>query len=160
MLYSFIFKILRQSLAKLRHIGPGSRKQYKSVSEEIDSSRRLEIYHQEVRECREEFIAEAERDRVLLTDILKIWKNIKHLRKSNKYQNTSVKLIIKKEETDKEDEEEKRKEELEEEVKEVLEEYEENYINKMKKYEKEINEWKAAHKKRVSKCTNECFLFR
>lgn len=140
--------ILRQSLAKLSQIGPPSRKQYKSVSEEIDSTRRIEIYRQEIRECREEFITEAERDRILLTDILKIWKNIKHLRKKNKYQSTSVKLIIKKEETNKEDEEEKRKEELEEDVKEVLEEYEEKYVKKMKKYEKEITEWKASHKKR------------
>lgn len=81
--------------------------------------------------------------------ILKTWKNIKNLRKKNKYQSTALKLVIKKEEVDKEEEEEKRKVELEEEMKEILEEYDEDFAKKMKKYEKEMAEWKAAHKKRV-----------
>ncbi|XP_042214850.1 coiled-coil and C2 domain-containing protein 2A-like [Homarus americanus] len=140
--------VLRQSLAKLRQIRPESKRQHKSVHEEIDSVRRLEIYRQEIRECREEFIAEAERDRVLLTNILKLWKNIKHLRRGNKYHSTAHKLIIKKEDVSKEDEEERRKEELEEEVKELLEVYEEDYTKKMTKYEKAITEWKTARKKR------------
>ncbi|XP_045591878.2 coiled-coil and C2 domain-containing protein 2A isoform X1 [Procambarus clarkii] len=140
--------VLRQSLAKLRQIKPNSRRQYKSVNEEIDSVRRLEIYRQEIRDCREEFNTEAERDRILLANILKIWKNIKHVRRSNKYYSTSLKLIIRKENVNKEDEEERRKEELEEEFKELLEEYEEDYEKKMKKYEKEMTEWKATHKKK------------
>ncbi|XP_053631071.2 coiled-coil and C2 domain-containing protein 2A isoform X2 [Cherax quadricarinatus] len=140
--------VLRQSLAKLRQIRPDSKRHYKTVHEEIDSTRRLEIYRKEIHDCYEEFVAEAERDRILLANILKIWKSIKHLRRSNKYYSTSLKLIIKKEDVNKEDEEEKRKEELEEEVKELLEEYEEEYTKKMKKYERKMTEWKAAHKKR------------
>ncbi|XP_027211413.2 coiled-coil and C2 domain-containing protein 2A [Penaeus vannamei] len=139
--------VLRQALAKLHHIAPG-RKHHRSVHDEIDTARRLEIYRQEIKECREEFIAEAEKDRNLLMSILKTWKNIKNLRKKNKYQSTALKLVIKKEEVDKEEEEEKRKVELEEEMKEILEEYDEDFAKKIKKYEKEMAEWKAAHKKR------------
>lgn len=144
-----IFQVLRQSRGKLRQTGLKSQRHHRSVHEEIDSTRRLDIYRQEIQECREEFSAEARRDRLLLTNILKLWKSIKHLRRSNKYTSTSLKLLIKKEEVNKEDEEERRKEELAEEVREVLEEHEEEYTSKMKKYEEEMAEWKIVHKKRV-----------
>lgn len=146
---SKLFQVLRQSCGKLHQMEKGSRKSHRSVHEEIDVTRRLEIYRREIRECREEYSAEVRRDRDLLFNILKLWKSIKHLRRSKKCTNCTVKLVIKKEEVNKEEEEEKRKEELEEEVREVLEEHEEEYASKMRSYEEELREWKTAHKKRV-----------
>ncbi|CAL4135943.1 unnamed protein product [Meganyctiphanes norvegica] len=142
-------KVLREALSKLRQIGHrSSRIQRKTVHEEIDSTRRLEIYRNEIRECRENCFLEAEQDRSLLLSILKDWKDLKTVRQKNGYHSTSLKIVIKKEETDKEIDEEKWHEDLQEEVKERIQEYEDNYTLLSKTYEKELSEWKEQHKQR------------
>lgn len=118
---------------------------------ELDTVRRLEIYRREVKACREEANTEAEKDRELLTGLLRLWRSIKDLRRASRVHATSVRLLIRKEEVEQAEEEEKRKVELEEEVREVLEERQQEYEVLSKRYEKEIAAWKSEHKKRVSR---------
>lgn len=93
---------------------------------------------------------EAEKDRQLLTGLLRTWRSIKDLRHTSRVHATSIRLLIRKEEGDQAEEEEQRKVELEEEVREVLEERQQEYEAQSKRYEKELAKWKAEHKKRVS----------
>lgn len=101
--------------------------------------------------CREEANVEAEKDRELLTGLLRIWRSIKDLRHSSRVHATSIRLLIRREELDHAEEEEQRKRELEEEVREVLEERQQEYEAQSKRYEKEMAEWRIEHKKRVSR---------
>ncbi|XP_063875385.1 coiled-coil and C2 domain-containing protein 2A-like isoform X2 [Scylla paramamosain] len=147
--------VLRQSLAKLREAGDTTNQlsqslqpRHKTAREELDVARRLEIYRREVKACREEANVEAEKDRQLLTGLLRTWRSIKDLRHSSRVHATSIRLLIRKEEGDRAEEEEQRKVELEEEVREVLEERQQEYEAQSKRYEKELAEWKAEHKKR------------
>ncbi|KAK4315922.1 hypothetical protein Pmani_012883 [Petrolisthes manimaculis] len=143
-------QVLRQAKAKLvrRAEKSGSSGQKdKSIQAEIDRTRRLEIYREEILECREEARVEAERDRELLTTILKTWNEVKQVRRASRFHTTPYKLLIHRLETDRAQEEEQRKVELEAEVREVLEEREEEYTAKRKVYEEELKEWKEAHRK-------------
>lgn len=128
-----------------------SQQHRKTAREELDAVRRLEIYRREVKSCREEANAAAEKDRELLTGLLRVWRSIKELRRSSRVHSTSIRLLIRKEEVDQAKEEEWRKVELEEEVKEILEERQQEYEAQSKRYEKEIATWKCNYKKRVSK---------
>ena len=113
-------------------------------------ARRLEIYRREVKACREEANLESEKDRQLVTGLLRTWRSIKDLRHSSRVHATSIRLLIRKEEREIAEEEEQRKDELQEEVKEVLEERQQEYEAQSKRYEKELTEWRTEHKRRVS----------
>lgn len=144
--------MLRQAKAKLVHQAEksgSSRQGNKSIQAEIDRTRRLEIYRQEILECREEARVEAERDRELLAAILKTWSEVKQVRRASRFHSTPHKLLIHRLETDRAQEEEQRKAELEAEVREVLEEREKEYAAKRKVYEDDMKTWKEAHRKRV-----------
>lgn len=143
--------MLRQAKAKLVHQAEksGSSRQGNKIQAEIDRTRRLEIYRQEILECREEARVEAERDRELLAAILKTWSEVKQVRRASRFHSTPYKLLIHRLETDRAQEEEQRKAELEAEVKEVLEEREKEYAAKRKVYEEELKKWKETHRKRV-----------
>ncbi|XP_068212365.1 coiled-coil and C2 domain-containing protein 2A-like isoform X2 [Palaemon carinicauda] len=140
--------VVREAFAKIENSEVRRSQQSRSVRDEMDIAQRRNIYQKEIRECREEYNSEAEKDRVLLMDILKVWKNIKDLRKRNKYHTTPLKLIIKKEEVNKEEEEEQRKEELRQDMAEVLREHEIAFEKDMQKYKQVLTEWKAAYKKK------------
>ncbi|KAK7072356.1 Coiled-coil and C2 domain-containing protein 2A [Halocaridina rubra] len=140
--------VLRHAYAKLLESDPRTRGFHGSVHDEIDVTQRLDIYRKEIRSCRDEYNIEAEKDRVLLTNMLRVWKDIKNLRKKNKFSCTSLKLIIKKEEVEKEEEEEERKEELRQDTKETLTELEAEYEKNLEKYKKTLATWKAAYKKK------------
>lgn len=145
-------QVLRQAKTKLvrqAEKSGSSGQGNKSIQAEIDRTRRLEIYRQEILECREEARVEAERDRELLTAILKTWGEMKQVRRASRFHSTPYKLLIHRLETDRAQEEEQRKVELEAEVREVLEEREEEYAAKRKVYEEELKKWKEVHRKRV-----------
>ncbi|XP_066945130.1 coiled-coil and C2 domain-containing protein 2A isoform X2 [Macrobrachium rosenbergii] len=140
--------VVREAFAKIEHSDVRGKHHPRSVRDEMDITQRRSIYQKEIRECREEYNLEAERDRILLMDILKVWKNMKDLRKKNKYHSTPLKLIIKKEEVNREEEEEQRKEELRQDMAEILREHEIAFEKDMKKYKQDLAEWKAAYKKK------------
>ncbi|XP_050733212.1 coiled-coil and C2 domain-containing protein 2A-like [Eriocheir sinensis] len=142
--------VLRQSLAKLRKTEPSDQTQQRprTARDELGTTRRLEIYRREVKACREEANAEAERDRELVTRLLRVWKSIKELRRSSRVHATSIRLLIRKEEVEQVEEEEQRKVELEEEVREVLEERQLEFDVQSKRYEREMVAWRTEHRKR------------
>ena len=64
------------------------------IQDEIDNTRRKSIYRHEIKECRQQYEIEATKDRQMLAFIIKNWRDLKKLRKKNKYQSTSLKLIF------------------------------------------------------------------
>ncbi|XP_044269143.1 coiled-coil and C2 domain-containing protein 2A [Tribolium madens] len=67
---------------------------------------KMEAYKRDIRTLQEQVFEEGRKERNRTKEILKTWKAIKNMRENNNYSNTSLKLIIKKEnvnyETDKE----------------------------------------------------------
>ena len=64
------------------------------VHDEIDNTRRKNIYRREIKECRQQYEIEAKKDREILAFILHQWRELKELRQEQGFQSTPVKLII------------------------------------------------------------------
>ncbi|XP_076029366.1 coiled-coil and C2 domain containing 2A [Oratosquilla oratoria] len=143
---------LRQAMSNLLQINPRgmSRRGTQSlIKAEIDHKRRLELYSQEIRVCREQFLYEAEKDRNLLANVLKLWKELKDMRAKHNYCCTSTHLNIKKKEVEDIEMAKKMwKEGLRIEMRECLKEYEKYYANQMALYKIKLEEWKKQHKER------------
>ncbi|XP_078612714.1 coiled-coil and C2 domain-containing protein 2A-like isoform X1 [Branchiostoma floridae x Branchiostoma japonicum] len=112
---------------------------------------RLREYKNEIRQTRKLRDAEQQADRNLLKNILKVWRDIKALRQLQAFANTSVKLVVRKEETDKENDRVVWEQEVVEEVQEEEDAMEEEYRRQVDRYEALMAEWKRQHKARKQK---------
>ncbi|XP_029003041.1 coiled-coil and C2 domain-containing protein 2A [Betta splendens] len=108
---------------------------------------RISEYSVEVRNTRKLRDSEQEKDRTLLKNIVKVWKEIKVLREFQKFTNTSYKLYLRRDNVDRASDERVYEDEILAEVVELEAEIEEDYQRKMVEYKKQIEEWKQWRRK-------------
>ncbi|CAO2640024.1 Coiled-coil and C2 domain-containing protein 2A [Lemmus lemmus] len=108
-------------------------------------------YKSEIRQTRKLRDAEQEKDRTLLKTIIKVWKEIKSLREFQRFTNTPLKLVLRKEKVDQKVDEDAYEAEIQAEIHELLEEYTEEYTKKMEEYRALHQQWKAWKKAQRAK---------
>uniref|UniRef100_A0A3B4VCZ5 Coiled-coil and C2 domain containing 2A n=1 Tax=Seriola dumerili TaxID=41447 RepID=A0A3B4VCZ5_SERDU len=94
---------------------------------------------------------EQEKDRTLLKNIVKVWKEIKALREFQKFTNTPYKLYLRRENVDRPSDEQKYEDEILAEVVELEAESEEDYQRELVEYRKQLEEWKLSRRKQKAK---------
>ncbi|XP_014666564.1 PREDICTED: coiled-coil and C2 domain-containing protein 2A-like [Priapulus caudatus] len=110
---------------------------------------RLSDYTLDIRQTRVLRDAELAKDRQLLKSTIKTWKKIKSLREFQGYTNTSVRLLIHKQVSNKEEDERLWNQEIEDEVDETEEEHAVVYESQLKEHRKAVELWKAQKKAKV-----------
>uniref|UniRef100_A0A3Q1I2J5 Coiled-coil and C2 domain containing 2A n=1 Tax=Acanthochromis polyacanthus TaxID=80966 RepID=A0A3Q1I2J5_9TELE len=95
--------------------------------------------------------SEQEKDRTLLKNIVKVWKEIKALREFQKFSNTPYKLYLRRENVDRASDEREHEDEILAEVVELEAESEEDYQKKLAEYNKQLEEWKLWRRKQKKK---------
>ncbi|XP_012579493.1 PREDICTED: coiled-coil and C2 domain-containing protein 2A [Condylura cristata] len=100
-------------------------------------------YKSEIRQTRKLRDAEQEKDRTLLKSIIKVWKEIKSLREFQRYTNTPLKLVLRKEKVDQKADSEAYEAEIQAEISELLEEQMEEHERQMAEYRATLQRWKA-----------------
>uniref|UniRef100_A0A8C3YRA8 Coiled-coil and C2 domain containing 2A n=2 Tax=Catagonus wagneri TaxID=51154 RepID=A0A8C3YRA8_9CETA len=108
-------------------------------------------YKSEIRQTRKLRDAEQEKDRTLLKTIIKVWKEMKSLREFQRFTNTPLKLVLRKEKVDHKADEEAYEAEIQAEISELLEEHAEEYEWKMEEYGAAQQRWKAWKKAQRAK---------
>uniref|UniRef100_A0A8D3CBT6 C2 domain-containing protein n=1 Tax=Scophthalmus maximus TaxID=52904 RepID=A0A8D3CBT6_SCOMX len=95
--------------------------------------------------------SEQEKDRTLLKNIIKVWKDIKALREFQKFTNTPYKLYLRKQNVDRASDEREFEDEILAEVMELEAESEEDYQRRLAEYKKQLGEWKLSRRKQKAK---------
>ncbi|XP_072868605.1 coiled-coil and C2 domain-containing protein 2A isoform X6 [Chlorocebus sabaeus] len=108
-------------------------------------------YKSEIRQTRKFRDAEQEKDRTLLKTIIKVWREMKSLREFQRFTNTPLKLVLRKEKVDQKADEEAYEAEIQAEISELLEEHTEEYAQKMEEYRTSLHQWKAWRKAQRAK---------
>ncbi|XP_069924157.1 coiled-coil and C2 domain-containing protein 2A isoform X8 [Oryctolagus cuniculus] len=103
----------------------------------------IKEYKAEIWQTRRLRDAEQEKDRTLLKTIIKVWKEMKSLREFQRFTNTPLKLVLRKEKVDQKADEEAFEAEIQAEISELLEEHREEYEQKMEEYRAAHQQWKA-----------------
>uniref|UniRef100_A0A3B5KVH3 Coiled-coil and C2 domain containing 2A n=1 Tax=Takifugu rubripes TaxID=31033 RepID=A0A3B5KVH3_TAKRU len=111
---------------------------------------RISDYTLEIRNTRQLRDSEQEKDRTLLQDIVEVWKEIKALRRSQKYTSTTYKLCYRRENVDREKDEQEYEEEIMSEILDLELELEEEYRRKLLTYKLQLQEWNAWRNKQES----------
>ncbi|XP_039985612.1 coiled-coil and C2 domain-containing protein 2A isoform X2 [Xiphias gladius] len=135
---------LRSALRNMLEIHGGQ-----SLTEAMQQ--RISEYSLEVRNTRQLRDTEQEKDRTLLKNIVKVWKEIKALRDFQKFTNTPYKLYLRKENINRATDEREYEDEILAEVLELEAESEEDYQRKLAEYKKQLEEWKLSRRKQKSK---------
>lgn len=100
----------------------------------------------EIKNLRDKLQEDSKSNRNNTKKILDTWKAIKKVRDENKYSSTTVKLIIRKEKHNYEEEQVNFEKEIKETVNEIVEEMELEHKIKLLKYKESIEEWKLKEK--------------
>ncbi|XP_037685350.1 coiled-coil and C2 domain-containing protein 2A isoform X2 [Choloepus didactylus] len=108
-------------------------------------------YKSEIRQTRKLRDAEEEKDRTLLKNIIKVWKEIKSLREFQRFMNTPLKLVLRKEKVDQKADEEAYEAEIQMEIRELLDECMEEYEQKMAEFRTAHQQWRAWKKAQRAK---------
>ncbi|XP_015427337.1 PREDICTED: coiled-coil and C2 domain-containing protein 2A isoform X3 [Myotis davidii] len=137
-----------QALRNAVQMGLDPAKSYKSVD---ITPKAINEYKSEIRQTRKLRDAEQETDRTLLKTIIKVWKEMKSLREFQRFTNTPLKLVLRKEKVDQKADEEAYEAEIQAEISELLEEHSEEYEQKMEEYRTEYQQWKAWRKAQRAK---------
>ncbi|XP_074523807.1 coiled-coil and C2 domain-containing protein 2A isoform X2 [Halichoeres trimaculatus] len=135
---------LRSALRNMLNIHGGQ-----SLSQAMQQ--RISEYSLEVRNTRQLRDSEQEKDRTLLKNIVKVWKEIKALRDFQKYTNTPYKLFLRRENVDRETDEQEYEDEILAEMRELEAESEEDYQRKLAEYKRQLEEWKLWRRKQRAK---------
>uniref|UniRef100_A0A3Q3W2A0 C2 domain-containing protein n=1 Tax=Mola mola TaxID=94237 RepID=A0A3Q3W2A0_MOLML len=96
---------------------------------------------------------EQEKDRILLKNIVKVWKEIKALREFQKFTNTPFKLYLR-ENVERASDERQYEGEISAEVIETEAEFEEDYQRKLAEYKKQLEQWKLWRSKQMKRKKN------
>ncbi|XP_045906142.1 coiled-coil and C2 domain-containing protein 2A isoform X2 [Micropterus dolomieu] len=112
---------------------------------------RISEYSLEVKNTRQLRDCEQEKDRTLLKNIVKVWKEIKALRDFQKFTNTPYKLYLRRENVDRASDEREYEDEILAEVVELEAESEEDYQRKLTQYKKQLEDWKLWRRKQKAK---------
>ncbi|KAJ8278292.1 hypothetical protein GJAV_G00086040 [Gymnothorax javanicus] len=107
------------------------------------TQQRIFEYKQEIRSTRRLRDAEQEKDRVLLKSVLKVWREMKALREFQRFTNTPYKLLMRREEVQREQDERRYEEEIRMEVAELQEEVQEEYERQLSEYRRQQEEWRS-----------------
>ncbi|KAK0134280.1 Coiled-coil and C2 domain-containing protein 2A [Merluccius polli] len=113
--------------------------------------RRIAEYNLEVRNTRLLRDREMEKDRSLLRNMVKLWKEIKSLRELQRFSNTPYKLYLRKETVERVWDERQYEAEVLVEVMEQKTESEELYQKKLSDYRNQLEEWKAWRRQQKAK---------
>ncbi|TRY94812.1 hypothetical protein DNTS_029839 [Danionella cerebrum] len=111
------------------------------------TQQRIAEYKQEVRHTRQLRDVEQEKDRVLLKNIIREWREIKALRDFQRFTNTPFKLFVRKENVDGDQDKEDFENEILAEICELRMEAEEDYQNRMNDYSRRHEDWKSWKRK-------------
>ncbi|XP_063086213.1 coiled-coil and C2 domain-containing protein 2A isoform X5 [Cavia porcellus] len=111
----------------------------------------IKEYKSEIRETRKLRDAEQEKDRTLLKTIVKVWKEMKSLREFQRFTNTPLKLVLRKEKVDQKADEEAYEAEIQAEISELMEEHTEEYEQRLGEYRASYQQWKAWKKAQKAK---------
>uniref|UniRef100_A0A673T361 Coiled-coil and C2 domain containing 2A n=1 Tax=Suricata suricatta TaxID=37032 RepID=A0A673T361_SURSU len=144
-------KFLTDKLQALRNAvqtGLNPAKTHKSLD---TTQKTINEYKSEIRQTRKLRDAEQEKDRTLLKTIIKVWKEMKSLREFQRFTNTPLKLVLRKEKVDQKADEEAYEAEIQAEISELLEECMEEHEQKMEEYRAAYQEWKAWKKAQRAK---------
>ncbi|XP_076014347.1 coiled-coil and C2 domain-containing protein 2A isoform X2 [Genypterus blacodes] len=112
---------------------------------------RIAEYSLEVRNTRQLRDTEQEKDRTLLKNMVKVWKEMKAQRDFQRFSNTPYKLYLRREDVDRVSDEREFEAEIFAEVMEVEAENEEDYQRKLAQYKKQLEEWKLWRRKQKAK---------
>ncbi|XP_034386922.1 coiled-coil and C2 domain-containing protein 2A isoform X2 [Cyclopterus lumpus] len=112
---------------------------------------RISEYSLEVRTTRQLRDGEQEKDRTLLKNIVKVWKEIKALRDFQKFTNTPFKLYLRRENVDQASDEREHENQILAEVMETEAEMEEVHQRELADYKKHLEEWKLWRRKQKAK---------
>lgn len=146
-------KFLTDKLQALRiavQTGLNPAKTHKSLD---TTQKTINEYKSEIRQTRKLRDAEQEKDRTLLKTIIKVWKEMKSLREFQRFTNTPLKLVLRKEKVDQKADEEAYEAEIQAEISELLEEHMEEHEQKMEAYRAAYQQWKAWKKAQVCQVT-------
>ncbi|XP_047443097.1 coiled-coil and C2 domain-containing protein 2A isoform X3 [Mugil cephalus] len=135
---------LRSALRNMLEIHGGQ-----SLSQAMQQ--RISEYSLEVRNTRQLRDNEQEKDRTLLKNIVKVWKDMKALREFQKFTNTPYKLFLRRENVDRASDEREYEAEILAEVVELEVENDEDYQKKLTEYQKQLEEWKLWRRKQKAK---------
>ncbi|XP_045330456.1 coiled-coil and C2 domain-containing protein 2A isoform X5 [Leopardus geoffroyi] len=144
-------KFLTDKLQALRNAvqtGLNPAKTHKSLD---TTQKTINEYKSEIRQTRKLRDAEQEKDRMLLKTIIKVWKEMKSLREFQRFTNTPLKLVLRKEKVDQKADEEAYEAEIQAEISELLEEHMEEHEQKMEAYRAAYQQWKAWKKAQRAK---------
>ncbi|XP_059021178.1 coiled-coil and C2 domain-containing protein 2A isoform X2 [Mustela lutreola] len=144
-------KFLADKLQALRNAvqtGMNPAKPHKSLD---TTQKAINEYKSEIRQTRKLRDTEQEKDRTLLKTIIKVWKEMKSLREFQRFTNTPLKLVLRKEKVDREADEAAYEAEIQAEISELLEEHREEYEQKMEAYRAAYQQWKAWKKAQRAK---------
>ncbi|XP_036083416.1 coiled-coil and C2 domain-containing protein 2A isoform X2 [Rousettus aegyptiacus] len=136
-------KFLTDKLQALRNAvqtGLDPAKTHKSVD---ITPKAIKEYKSEIRETRKLRDAEQEKDRMLLKTIVKVWKEMKSLREFQRFTNTPLKLVLRREKVDQKAEKEAYEAEIQAEIRELLEEHSEEHEREMELYRAAYQQWRA-----------------
>ncbi|XP_024907537.1 coiled-coil and C2 domain-containing protein 2A isoform X3 [Pteropus alecto] len=136
-------KFLTDKLQALRNAvqtGLDPAKTHKSVD---ITPKAIKEYKSEIRETRKLRDAEQEKDRALLKTIIKVWKEMKSLREFQRFTNTPLKLVLRKEKVDQKADKEAYEAEIQAEISELLEERSEEFEREMASYRAAYQQWRA-----------------
>ncbi|KAI5945893.1 Coiled-coil and C2 domain-containing protein 2A [Manis javanica] len=108
-------------------------------------------YKSEIWQTRKLRDAEQEKDRTLLKTIIKVWKEIKSLREFQRFTNTPLKLVLRREKVEQEADETAYEAEIQAEISELWEESMEEYQQRLEEYRVAHQQWKAWKKAQRAK---------
>ncbi|XP_032189770.1 coiled-coil and C2 domain-containing protein 2A isoform X1 [Mustela erminea] len=144
-------KFLTDKLQALRNAvqtGMNPAKPHKSLD---TTQKAINEYKSEIRQTRKLRDTEQEKDRTLLKTIIKVWKEMKSLREFQRFTNTPLKLVLRKEKVDQEADKAAYEAEIQAEISELLEEHREEYEQKTEAYRAAYQQWKAWKKAQRAK---------
>lgn len=144
-------KFLTDKLQALRRAVETSLNPEKPHQSLDTTQKTINEYKSEIRQTRKLRDAEQEKDRTLLKTIIKVWKEMKSLREFQRFTNTPLKLVLRKERVDQKLDEEVYEAEIQAEIRELLEEHMEDYALKMEEYRASRQQWKAWRKAQRAK---------
>nr|XP_015200508.1 PREDICTED: coiled-coil and C2 domain-containing protein 2A isoform X2 [Lepisosteus oculatus] len=143
--------LLTDKLRALRNAVRNIAEQHRGQDLDPVTQHRILEYKSEIRHTRKLRDMEQEKDRSLLKNIVKVWKEIKSLREFQKFTNTPLKLYLRREEVDRVADEQSYESEIQAEICELKDEFEEEYLKKLSEYKTKYEEWKAWKKKQARK---------
>ncbi|XP_032771896.1 coiled-coil and C2 domain-containing protein 2A isoform X2 [Rattus rattus] len=144
-------KFLTDKLQALRRAVETSLNPEKPHQSLDTTQKTINEYKSEIRQTRKLRDAEQEKDRTLLKTIIKVWKEMKSLREFQRFTNTPLKLVLRKERVDQKLDEEVYEAEIQAEIRELLDEHMEDYALKMEEYRASRQQWKAWRKAQRAK---------